>query len=84
MKTTETKKRSFDTRYVAFVDILGFRNIVRRMQKESELFATVRDALKNIRKQAQKFREYRLATRAAIISPPPFSVAPAYRQLFLL
>ena len=40
---------------MAFVDILGFRNIVARMQKEQGLFSTVRDALKTINKQARSF-----------------------------
>lgn len=48
---------------MAFVDILGFRDIVARMQEERELFSTVRDALKTIDKQARKFRDYRVARK---------------------
>lgn len=46
---------------MAFVDILGFRDIVARMRKKQGLFSTVRDALKTIDKQARKFRDYRVA-----------------------
>lgn len=52
--------RSFDDRFVAFVDILGFRNLVAKMEEDRELFEMVRDALKTIRGQAQRFREYRV------------------------
>jgi hypothetical protein len=57
--------KTFDQRVVAFVDILGFRNIVARMNKEPHLFATVRDALKTINSQAQQFRQYQTATGLA-------------------
>lgn len=54
--------RTFETRIVAFVDILGFRDIVARMMKEPETFDTVRDALKTIDAQAEGFRRYRKET----------------------
>jgi len=49
----------FHRRYIAFVDILGFENIVERMKADPRLFDTVRDALKMVDAQAQEFREYR-------------------------
>jgi len=57
--------RTFEQRFVAFVDILGFRDVVARMRTEPQLFRTVRDALKTISSQAQQFREYRRATGLA-------------------
>ncbi len=48
---------------MAFVDILGFRDIVVRMKSEPGLFSTVRDALKTIDKQAREFRNYRAARK---------------------
>lgn len=54
---------SFEERYVAFVDILGFRDIVKRMQADHRLFLTVRDALKAIDMQAREFRDYRVAKK---------------------
>ena len=55
------RRTSFEDRFVAFVDILGFRDIVARMQSEPALFSMVRDALKTIDKQARQFRDYRAA-----------------------
>ncbi len=46
MSSDRRRHGSFEDRFVAFVDILGFRDIVSRMQKEHGLFSTVRDALK--------------------------------------
>ena len=58
------RRARFDKRFLAFVDILGFRSIVARMANEPELFATVRDALKTVDKQAQTFQKYRASTNA--------------------
>ena len=55
--------RKFDDRYLAFVDVLGFRSIVKRMAKSDRLFETVRDALKRLNRQARQFRKYNSATR---------------------
>ncbi len=50
MSSDRRRHGSFEDRFVAFVDILGFRDIVSRMQKEHGLFSTVRDALKTSRR----------------------------------
>jgi len=50
---------NFRQRYIAFVDILGFSNIVLRMSEERHLFVTIRDALKGLDLQSQRFRKYR-------------------------
>ncbi len=52
-------KSPFHRRYIAFVDILGFQNIVKPMETDSELYDTVRDALKMLATQASEFRKYR-------------------------
>lgn len=39
---------SFERRVVAFVDILGFRSLLRRMGNEPSLFDTLRDALETV------------------------------------
>ena len=49
----------FQRRYIAFVDILGFTNIVLRMSKEKHLLVTIRDSLKSLDLQSRRFREYR-------------------------
>ncbi|OPY77995.1 MAG: hypothetical protein A4E64_00936 [Syntrophorhabdus sp. PtaU1.Bin058] len=49
----------FQQRFIAFVDILGFTNIVRRMSEESRLFVTIRDSLKSLDLQSRRFQEYR-------------------------
>jgi hypothetical protein len=49
----------FKERFVAFVDILGFKDIVKRMQNDNDLFVTVRDALATIDTQAQRLEAYR-------------------------
>jgi hypothetical protein len=51
-------RKFFPTRYLAFVDVLGFRNVIQRMTADRELFTTVRDALKSLQKQADQFRKY--------------------------
>jgi hypothetical protein len=62
--SSKTRRRGlFEDRFVAFVDILGFRDIVARMETEPGLFSTVRDALKTIDKQAREFRDYRAARK---------------------
>jgi hypothetical protein len=79
---------------VAFVDILGFRDIVARMQKEKELFSTVRDALKTIDKQAREFRDYRverkqsheaiLARGKAPLTDPPHLQMTAFSNRYVI
>jgi hypothetical protein len=61
--TAQRYYRSFEERFLAFVDILGFRSIVSRMQEDAGLFSTVRDSLKTIDKQARDFRDYRVARK---------------------
>ncbi len=79
---------------MAFVDILGFRDIVARMQKEKELFSTVRDALKTIDKQAREFRDYRverkqsyeaiLASGKAPLTDPPHLQMTAFSDCYVI
>jgi hypothetical protein len=52
-------RRRFQQRFIAFVDILGFSSIVKRMSREDRLFTTVRDALKGLDRQARDFQHYR-------------------------
>lgn len=54
----------FEQRFVAFIDVLGFRGLVARMTAEPELFRTVRDSLKEVQKQAKIFSRYRAALNA--------------------
>lgn len=61
MATPSKKRAPFENRYLAFVDILGFRSVVERMPKESRLFFTIRDALKSLDRQAMQFQKYRSA-----------------------
>jgi hypothetical protein len=56
-------KPLFTNRFVAFVDILGFQEIVQRMETTPELFDTVRHALRTIRDQSNAFGEYRAEKR---------------------
>ena len=53
----------FHHRYIAFVDILGFGNLVKLMEKDSQLYDTVRDALKMLTTQASEFHRYRRSIR---------------------
>lgn len=50
---------NFQQRFIAFVDILGFSDIVARMPAEGRLFNTVRDALKDLDRQSREFQRYR-------------------------
>jgi hypothetical protein len=52
-------KRRFQNRFIAFVDILGFRGIVERMSGDEKLFETIRDALQGLDRQSRDFRKYR-------------------------
>lgn len=56
-------KHRFQDRFIAFVDILGFRNLVERMSHEDRIFTTVRDALKVLDRQALGFQQYRRERR---------------------
>jgi hypothetical protein len=58
-------KRRFQQRFIAFVDILGFRDIVGRMPKEDRLFTTVRDALRVLDGQSKSFQRYRRKRRTS-------------------
>jgi hypothetical protein len=54
----------FQRRYVAFIDILGFKNLIARMADEPKLFRTVRDTLKELQGQARTFEKYRAEVQA--------------------
>jgi hypothetical protein len=56
----------FQNRYVAFVDILGFSDIVERMSTNGRLFNTIRDALGILDKQSLHFQEYRKQNRKKV------------------
>jgi len=51
---------SFEDRFVAFVDILGFSSIVKHAATDGDTFETLRDALENIDGQVKRLEEYRL------------------------
>lgn len=57
-------KSQFKKRFIAFVDILGFANIVGRMPHDQRLFTTMRDALKDLDRQARLVQRYRREHRA--------------------
>ena len=63
-KPVSMGKHRFQNRFVAFVDVLGFRNLVERMSHEDRIFATVRDALKVLDRQALGFQQYRRERRS--------------------
>jgi hypothetical protein len=58
-----SQRKRLEDRCVAFVDILGFSDIVRRMSDEKHLFTTVRDMLGIVEKQCQSFQHYRKQIR---------------------
>lgn len=49
----------FEDRFVAFVDILGFRDLVTRAETDRDTFELLRDVLERIDAQAQHLEEYR-------------------------
>ena len=51
-------RAAFEDRFLAFVDILGFRHLVKRMKTEPDLLPTVRNALKGIDNQVGYFKQY--------------------------
>jgi hypothetical protein len=53
-------------RFIAFVDILGFRALVERMPGEDGLFAAVRDALSDVHRQSLQFGDYRRNRKAKV------------------
>jgi len=57
------RKRRFQQRFIAFVDVLGFGSIVKRMSNDDRLFTTVRDALKDVAQQSRDFQRYRREQR---------------------
>jgi hypothetical protein len=90
MNSTGENLESFKERFVAFVDILGFRDIVRRMQSEHALFVTARDALKTIEEQSKRIEEYRLLCnrprtghRASFLSPTDLEMT-AFSDCYLI
>lgn len=63
-------RNRFRRRFIAYVDMLGFRKIVERMSDEDGLFTTVRDALKGLDRQSRVFLRYgrrQRSKRAAIL-----------------
>lgn len=57
------RRRTFDDRYLGFVDILGFRSLVKEMDSNPGLFDTVRDTLKTLERLAGECQEYRRRAR---------------------
>jgi hypothetical protein len=57
--TSRKAVKGFQNRYVAFVDILGFRSIIERMREEPRPFRTIRDTLKIVARQATTLNKYR-------------------------
>lgn len=55
----------FERRFLGFVDVLGFRSIVTRMDRQPRLFQTVRNSLKVVSEQAERFGKYRKNFNAA-------------------
>jgi hypothetical protein len=49
----------FAQRFIAFVDILGFREIVDRMTRETHLFEIIRDVLKELDQKSLEVQQYR-------------------------
>ena len=76
MKTTLNSP--FENRYVAFVDILGFRDLIRRMPREPELFDIARSTLDQIDHQVRSFRDYRRQKRTgarSVLSRPDLQMS---------
>jgi len=67
---------SFEDRFVGFVDILGFRDIVGRLQDDSALFETVRDALVAIDNRAKQLESYRRLCTEPVSSHRVSSLSP--------
>lgn len=61
-------RNRFQSRFIAFVDILGFSEIVNRMASDGGLFATMRDALEILDTQSQEFQRYRRERRTKHLS----------------
>jgi hypothetical protein len=60
------RRSRFEQRYIAFVDILGFADIVKRMATDERLFTTIRDALWKLSSQSREFTEYRRKKKSDI------------------
>jgi hypothetical protein len=56
-------RHHFQQRFIAFVDVLGFSGIAKRMSTDNTLFMTIRDALKNLDRQSRDFQRYRRERR---------------------
>jgi hypothetical protein len=56
-------RRTWEERFVAFVDILGFKDLVNRMHDEPRLYLMVRNALDSIDAQARRIDKFRLRMR---------------------
>ena len=52
------RRTGFEDRFLAFVDVLGFRDVVHQMAHQPELFSTVRDTLKTLDRQSQRLRDH--------------------------
>src|SRR2546427_12703954 len=61
----------FEDRFVAYVDVLGFRDIVKRMHKEPALFDMTRYTLDFINKQVGNLKDYREKKRSGARSVLP-------------
>jgi hypothetical protein len=57
--------RLFSQRFIAFVDILGFSEIVRRMSLDVDLFWLIRDVLKQLDEKSRDVQDYRCKKRNA-------------------
>jgi hypothetical protein len=65
MSAATRRKPGFEDRYLAFVDVLGFRDVVHQMAQRPELFSSVRDTLKTLDGQARRLRDHAQQIKAA-------------------
>jgi len=80
---------SFEDRVVAYVDILGFREVVKAAQNDVKLFALIRDVLTTIEQQVRRFehdREHRSALdpAAKFLWDPPAAEMTAFSDCYLI
>jgi 6,7-dimethyl-8-ribityllumazine synthase len=74
-------KHRFENRFIAFVDILGFSDLIERMSREDRLFKTVRDALGSVDKQARIFKRYRSDVEGKLFKDGSSSVSSSDLQM---
>ena len=73
-----------ENRFVAFIDILGFREIVASMSNDPGTVVFIRDVLKTVQKQERRISRERRSLQGASFLPPSRIEMTAFSDCYVI